>query len=354
MEGKMKRWFVLVLMILAMLLGSLVGGVQANASSPFLAEYPVPGKPHMVSVEAPNRVWFTLPEVNLIGRLVVTSTVEYKVDTYTVPTGASYPYDLKYAGGYVWFTERDGNKIGRLDPATGAITEYDIPTPDSEPTGIDVLIGDPTVVWFTESTANQLGQLVITDTTTSEMHEYPLPSAYPNAHPQDLTISDADSIWFTAPGVGRIGWFKPSFVGGIFNPYEMVFSGGEPWSISKESGDLEVWVTDRSGNRVGVYYPQTISIFLWYSVPTSNSNPYDVVVKQGNVWFTEEIGRRVGEVEMQSGTIYEYGVDATLHGLDVDANQHIWFAEYSANKIGEWKPPYFYKVMLPLISRAYP
>ena len=150
MEGKMKRWFILVLMILAMLLGLLVGGVQANASSPFLAEYPVPGKPHMVSVEAPNRVWFTLPEENLIGRLVVTSTVEYDVDTYTVPTGASYPSDLKYAGGYVWFTQRDGNKIGRLDPATGAIIEYDIPTPDSEPTGIDVLIGVPTVVWFTE------------------------------------------------------------------------------------------------------------------------------------------------------------------------------------------------------------
>jgi hypothetical protein len=72
------------------------------------------------------------------------------------------------------------------------------------------------------------------------------------------------------------------------------------------------------------------------------------------VWFTEESGGHVGEVKMRSSTIYEYGVDAVLHGLDVDANQHVWFAEYSTNKIGEWKPPYFYQVMLPLVSRAYP
>jgi streptogramin lyase len=271
-----------------------------------------------------------------------------------VPTTASYPYDLQFAGESVWFTQRDGNKIGRLDPATSAFTEYDIPTSDSEPTGIAVRTGTPIVVWFTERAANQLGQLVITDTTTAEFLEYPLPTAYPNAYPQDVEIFNTDSIWFTAPGVGRIGWFKPSLVGTIFNPYEMIFSGGEPWSISKGSGNTEVWFTDRSGNRVGTYFPQTISIFLWYSVPTNSSNPYDVVAQQGRVWMTEEVGRHVGEVAEESNTIHEYGVDATLHGLDVDGNQHIWFAEYSANKIGEWKPPYFYMVMLPLVSRVYP
>jgi streptogramin lyase len=173
MNVKMKRWFALALILTAMLFASLVEGVQADAVSPFLVEYPVPGQPHMVSVEAPGRVWFTLPEDNLIGRLVVTSTVDYEVDTYTVPTTASYPYDLQFAGESVWFTQRDGNKIGRLNPATSVFTEYDIPTSDSEPTGIAVRTGTPIVVWFTERAANQLGQLVITDTTTAEFLEYP-------------------------------------------------------------------------------------------------------------------------------------------------------------------------------------
>lgn len=348
------RIAVVVCLLLAILVGIPAESTLANAVTPFLAEYPVPGKPQAVAVEAPNRVWFTLPEANLIGRLVVTSTTQFAVTTFPVPTAASQPYDLKVAGGYVWFTQRTGNKIGRLQPTTGVITEYPIPTSGSEPTGIAVLAGASTNVWFTQRTANQLGRLVITGTTTSTMYEYPLPAAFPNAYPQDVAIYGADSIWFTAPGVGRVGEFKPSLVGGMFNPFEMLLSGGEPWSIATGGGSLAVWFTDRSGNRLGAYYPQTISNFFWYPLPANNSNPYDVLVRQGRIWFTQETGRRVGEVNAQSGAIYEYGVGATLRGLDVDANGHVWFAEHGANKIGEWRPPYFYRVMLPLVLRAYP
>lgn len=345
-----------ILLLVVLLFGFPAGKADADAVSPFLAEYSVPGSPQAVSVEAPNRVWFTLPEQNLIGRLVVTSTVQFAVTTFPVPTAASQPYDLKYAGGYVWFTQRTGNKIGRLNPTTGVISEYVIPTANSEPTGIAVLTGSTTHVWFTERTANQLGRLVITGTTTSQMYEYPLPAVYPNALPQDVAIYGPDSIWFTAPGVNRIGEFKPSLVGGLFDPYEMLLlpGGGEPWTISTGGGSLAVWFTDRSGNRIGAYFPQTISNFFWYPLPQSNSKPYDVAVRQGRVWFTEEMGRRVGEVNAQSGAIYEYGVGATLRGLDVDANGHVWFAEYGTLKIGEWRPPYFYKVMLPLVLRVYP
>ena len=89
-----------------------MGQVALAQQGSYLSEYPVPGRPQSIAVEAPNRVWFTLPEENQIGRLVVTSPVSYTVTTYTVPTANSQPYDLKYAGGYIWFTERLGNKIG--------------------------------------------------------------------------------------------------------------------------------------------------------------------------------------------------------------------------------------------------
>ena len=350
------RIAVVVCLLLAILVGIPAESTLANAVTPFLAEYPVPGKPQAVAVESPNRVWFTLPEANLIGRLVVTSTTQFAVTTFPVPTAASQPYDLKVAGGYVWFTQRTGNKIGRLQPTTGVITEYEIDSPGSEPTGIAVLAGASTNVWFTQRTANQLGRLVITGTTTSTMYEYPLPAAFPNAYPQDVAIYGADSIWFTAPGVGRVGEFKPSLVGGFFDPFMMLSlpGGGEPWSISTGSGSLAVWFTDRGGNRLGALFPTTLQNFFLYSLPKSDSNPYDVVVRQGRIWFTQETGRRVGEVNAQSGAIYEYGVGATLRGLDVDANGHVWFAEHGANKIGEWRPPYFYRVMLPLVLRAYP
>jgi uncharacterized protein (TIGR03437 family) len=48
----------------------------------------------------------------------------------------------------VWFTEGNGNKIGRMTTA-GELTEYAIPTANSEPAGITA--GPDGALWFTES-----------------------------------------------------------------------------------------------------------------------------------------------------------------------------------------------------------
>ncbi|MGB9777215.1 MAG: virginiamycin B lyase family protein, partial [Anaerolineae bacterium] len=195
----MKRLLLLVAFGIAVLGVLAVAAVAWADSPPLLTEYPVPGSPLYVSVEAPGRVWFTLPQQNALGRLIVTSTTEYSVVTYTVPTTNSQPYDLKYAGGFVWFTEQGGNKIGRLNPVDGSIVEFSIPTENSQPAGIDVLPGSPTTVWFTERSGNKLGRLVVTSTVDYAFNEYPLPSGYSNAQPEDIFVESADSIWFTAP-----------------------------------------------------------------------------------------------------------------------------------------------------------
>jgi virginiamycin B lyase len=49
--------------------------------------------------------------------------------------------------GNLWFTEYGGNKIGRITTA-GVITEFPIPTDDSEPWGITS--GPDGNLWFTE------------------------------------------------------------------------------------------------------------------------------------------------------------------------------------------------------------
>jgi virginiamycin B lyase len=70
------------------------------------------------------------------------------------PTGiAAGPVD-----GTLWFTERTANKIGRIT-AAGVITEYAIPTANSEPYAITA--GTDGTIWFTESAVdvNQIGRL---------------------------------------------------------------------------------------------------------------------------------------------------------------------------------------------------
>ena len=211
--------------------GSALAGAVGDE---LLVAYPVPGNPYAVSVEAPGRVWFTLPQQNLIGRLEVTSTVDFGVVTYTVPTTNSSPYDLVYAGGAVWFTEQQGNKVGRLDPSTGTFTEFPVPTPLSTPSGIDVLVGMPTHVWFTERNGVRLGHLVYTNTVSSAMLEHPLPGLpveCVGSSPQleDVSIQSATRVWFTAPGTGCIGRYDPT----SYQPFwwRALVDGGEPWSV---------------------------------------------------------------------------------------------------------------------------
>jgi len=70
----------------------------------------------------------------------------------------------------LWFTEYDANQIGRITTA-GAITEYPVPTANSEPQSITA--GPDGALWFTEYGGNKIGRI----TTAGVITEYPVPSA---------------------------------------------------------------------------------------------------------------------------------------------------------------------------------
>ncbi len=338
------------------IIAALTDQARANGEPPLLAEFPVPGQPLDVAVEGPGKVWFTLPAENAVGRLWVTSTTEYQVVTYTVPTANSEPSYLVYAGGVAWFTESAGNKIGRLEPETGDITEFSVPTSGSRPTGIDARVfGSQTHVWFTERDGNKLARLVVTSTTDYTLVEYPLPSQFPNAQPQDLYIQNQDSIWFTAPGMNRIGNLKPS-LGPSSGAFVLVFTGGgsRPWSIKVDS-DGYPWFTDVFSNRIGQFFPQTIANFKWYTLTLPNSAPFDLAIFSGAIWFTEENGNRVGQLQPTTGVIREFGLPAgsVPKGVAVDSNGCVWIAESGRSRIGRWCSPYFRFVYLPLVLRNF-
>lgn len=328
---------------------AMLKSIYAGSPTPLLTEYPVPGSPLFVAVEAPGRVWFTLPDQNAIGRLVVTSTVEFGVTLFPLPTANSLPYDLEYAGGFVWFTEQNGNKIGRLNLADGSAVEFTVPTSGSQPAGLDVSPGSPTTVWFTERAGNKIGKLVVTDTLTYSFVEYPLPLT--GAQPEDIFVQNAGSIWFTAPGVSRIGNLAPS----AQPPFALVYTGGgsQPWAIQVDEEGFP-WFTDLTGNRLGKFFPQTLADILWYTLPTPNSAPFDLVVKDRRIWFTERDGNRIGQLE--SPVIREFGLPAGSSpvGIAMDANGCAWIALSGRDRMAAWCPPYFHFVHLPLVFKDTP
>jgi virginiamycin B lyase len=332
------------------------GFVFAGGQTPPIAAYNVPGNPRYIAAESPSRIWFTIPDQNLIGRLVVTSTVDYNVVTY--PTTISEPHDIVFAGGFVWYSGRSDSAIGRMNPVNGNTATFPISNPNSQLAGISVLAGSPTRVWIADEGAGALVQLVITDTLNYQVIEYPLPVSQFGADPQlsDVHAVGADNIWFAAPGSGSIGYFRPSVY--LWGP-DRAFTrrstgaGSAPVAIHVDRQG-NPWFVEQAGNRVGKFFPQTLSDFDWYQIPLPSSGLYDIVTGSGYVWFTESAAARVGRIDPVSRRRLTFALPGSQPGgLGIDADGVVWIADSSGSRIFGWRAPYFYRTYLPLIMRQF-
>jgi streptogramin lyase len=119
-----------------------------------------------------GRAWVTtgsrfLFSVPLTGGVAT----QYRIDggSFRTPSAITRGPD-----GHLYFTMDGtsadlGNRIGRIT-SSGVITEWEIPTPNSQPVGI--VAGADGKLYFTEATAKQLGQL---DPATGVIRESPIP-----------------------------------------------------------------------------------------------------------------------------------------------------------------------------------
>jgi streptogramin lyase len=97
--------------------------------------------------------------------------------------------------GALWFTENGGNKIARITTA-GVITEFPIPTADSNPTGITA--GPDGALWFAEASADKIGRI----TTEGVITEFPITAG---SFPTDITTGPDGALWFPEYHAGQIG-----------------------------------------------------------------------------------------------------------------------------------------------------
>ncbi len=330
-----------------------------NVSAPLLVEYPIPtadSGPHSIIVESSGRTWFTAQNANSIGRLVVTDTNDYQFTMYTIATANSQPYDLAFDGGsYIWFTELAGNNIGRLDVNTGIITEYPIPTANSAPA--DIAIAPNGKIWFVERDGNKIGNY---DPGSGTFYE----KAYPESGAllESIDVASSGLVWFTAPGLST-----PRIV--QFNPGTEVFTSvliTHPGFSSFTPGDIMVdeiglpWITTYDAGLIGRFAPGTLFSFLWYTVSPENAGQsaltQTISGTQRLTWFTEKDSGQVGVLTTKINATYlTHGryllpsANSQPTGIAVDDQGHAWIAEYGANKIAEWQPPYFTFTYLPVI-----
>jgi streptogramin lyase len=195
---------------------------------------------HGIAEGSDGNLWFgaSCPGGPAIGRMTPTGTFT----PFLVPTNngvGDHSVESVTAGpdSNVWFTESHANRIGRITPQ-GKITTFGGLAANSEPTEITAANGN---VWFTEANKDQIGEMTYNGTLVGE---------FPVAvHGRPLGIAPAADgyLWFTdANGLGKIGQMTTS--GTILGEWPVPL-GGNPQDIAMGNGNI--WFTESSGNRIG-------------------------------------------------------------------------------------------------------
>ena len=182
LDSKQNVWFTVIG-------GDMLGKWDRQTGKSTVWKVPTAGAaPYGIAVDKDDNVWFAEFRRCRIGKF------EPKTERFTEYAALSQPCTIRRLGvdsaGIVWYGGFNNGKLGRLDPASGAIKEYDIPMPFSEP--YDVWPDRHDDIWISDG--GQGGALIRFDQRKETFTYYPTPQT---TDQPKLAITREGAIWYT-------------------------------------------------------------------------------------------------------------------------------------------------------------
>lgn len=230
------------------------------------------------------------------------------------------------ANGKVWFVETAMGKIAELDPATQEINEYQSPPlPDGKRAGAHTIrVDERGLVWTS-------GGPVITmfDPKTKDFRHFDVPATYGN------TVGQNGDQWFTSfRADGVIARISKDGVLSKFQPP----TNGKPQRLDLDK-DGNVWFSERQGNKIGKLDPKT-QAFQEFSLPGPEASPYAIGVSgDGGVWYSSHEQDTLNRLDPKTGEVMEYPyphAEISMREFFLDSKGRMWYASSANNKIGYW------------------
>lgn len=177
-------------------------GIGAPPTSP---ELPGPGT---ITAGLEGDLWFTDGGgsdgvSSVYGGQIDRITADGTISEYQIPSPSSEPICIvRGPDGDLWFTESTlyGGVIGRVTPK-GTITTFALPESD-EPDGIET--GPDGALWFADVvfSSKRITGMIGRITPAGSIRYFPLPT--PEAQPGDIALGADGAMWFTAWAPGKI------------------------------------------------------------------------------------------------------------------------------------------------------
>ncbi len=231
--------------------------------------------------------------------------------------------------GAVWFVENGVNRIGRI-ATDGTITDYPIPTPNSNPQRITT--GPDGALWFSENGAARIGRMTIGGAVTNE---FPVPQPrigrLNGANPLGIATGPDGNLWFAENGADAIGRLTTTgTLNSFLTPLEPTF----PDEIVTGS-DGALWFTENgaTGGAIGRITADGATP-TDFPVPTSNPEVLSIASgSDGALWFTEHNAAKVGRITT-GGVLTEFPVPSDPARIAAGCDGALWFTQGATNQIG--------------------
>ena len=267
---------------------------------------------------------------------------------WTIPTPDSQPTGLALdpSGKCCWFVESRGNKVAHLDPSTNTFREWTIPTPDSNPTSLTLTMISESIAVFGVESAKHNVFLFFPD--TGAFREYTLPE---DLDPQYISTEPAPSgtaitAWFTAQkgsSIGEITYDPNSRVARFYRLTLPAAAGGGAKGIY--AAPETIWLAGVKG--IAKWDIKGKQFTTWPSPSHPPTQPAFVDVDTlGQVWYTSSspLGSSSNYVGVlrSDNTFTEWQVPtvgADARALSINPHtQNPWITEYGQDKIAKLDP----------------
>lgn len=247
---------------------------------------------------------------------------------YQIPTPNSQPAGITLGSDQnLWFTEFRTSKIGQLNQRA-KFTETVTPTAKAEPNGI--ASGPNGLVWFTETSVAKIGQISLTGPTFTD---FQLPD--PNARPVDIALGSDGNMWATDPATNSLWRINQKGVA-LQCP---VGAGSQPLGITN-GPDGALWFTEPGTNSIGrISVAPKCGTLTEFKIPSKNADPISIAPGTDNaLWFTERHSAKLGRITVTGQVTNEYSLAPakTPYFLIQGIDGNFYFSDTAGDQMGRF------------------
>ncbi len=128
----------------------------------------------------------------------------------------------------------------------------------------------------------------------------------------------------------------------VYNAWDIPLQKALPHTVALDA-EGNGWFTDPFGSRMGKLEMRTGKFKTW-KVPTPNSAPHGITVdKKGTIWFTERLqfepANKIVKFDPQTEIFKEYPLPQNVsgpHTLTFDRQGSLWISEYEGNRLARF------------------